>query len=252
MWAPQRKVQCVVWLAELKSVTRVQRRARREWNEDPPTGKCIYEWDKTLRETGSLISHAGKHPKQHVTEETVDRVCESFSWSPRKSIRQASRELEVPRSTVHNIVHKRLRLRAYKLQHLHHIKPDDQRKRTDFTGEMLSRIKENDSYLDLMLFSDESTFHVCGKINRRNCRIWGSGNPHQLNEYERHAPKLNVWLGLHKHGVIDPFFFMESTVTGHSCLDMLENFVVPQITPGFIFQQDGAPPNPQRCYHISG
>ena len=29
---------------------------------------------------------SGKHPKQHVTEESVDRVRESFSRSPRKSI----------------------------------------------------------------------------------------------------------------------------------------------------------------------
>jgi hypothetical protein len=62
-------------------------------------------------------------------------------------------------------------------------------------------------------------------------------------EYERDTPKLNVWLELHKHGVIDPFFFMESTMTGHSYLDMLENFVVPQIPPGFIFQQDDALPH---------
>ena len=175
-------------------------------------------------------------------EETVDRVHESFSRSPRKSIRQASRELRVPHSTVHNIVHKRLCLRAYKLQLLHHIKPDDHRKRTDFAVEILSLIEENDNYLNLMLFSDESTFHVCGKVNRHNCRIWGSENPHQVIEYERDTPKLSVWLGLHKHGVIGPFFFMESTVTGHSYLDMLENFAVPQIPPGFIFQQDGAPP----------
>jgi len=133
-------------------------------------------------------------------------------------------------------------LRAYKLQLLHHIKPDDHRKRTDFAVEILSLIEENDNYLNLMLFSDESTFHVCGKVNRHNCRIWGSENPHQVIEYERDTPKLSVWLGLHKHGVIGPFFFMESTVTGHSYLDMLENFAVPQIPPGFIFQQDGAPP----------
>jgi hypothetical protein len=74
MWTPQCKVQCVLWLAELKSVTRVQRRARREWNVDPPTRKSIYEWDKTLQETGSLISHAGKHPKQHVAQETGSRA----------------------------------------------------------------------------------------------------------------------------------------------------------------------------------
>ena len=176
-------------------------------------------------------------------EETVDRVCVSFSRSPHKSIRQTSRELGVPRSTVHDIVHKHLRLRAYELQLLHHSKPDDHRKRTDFAFEMLSRIVENNNYLDLVLFSDESTFHVCGKVNRHNCCIWCSQNPHQVIEYERDTPKLNVSLGLHNHGVIGPFFFMESTVTGHSYLDMLENFAVPQIPPGFIFQQDGAPPH---------
>jgi hypothetical protein len=139
-------------------------------------------------------------------EETVDRVRESFSRSQCKSIRQASRELGVPRSTVHSIFHKCFRLRAYKLQLLHHIKPDDHRKRTDFAVGMLSHIEENDSYLDLVLFSDESTFHVCEKVNRLNCRIGGSENPHQVIEYERDTPKLNVWLGLHKHGVISPFF----------------------------------------------
>jgi hypothetical protein len=69
MWTPQCKVQCVLWLAELKSVTGVQRCARREWNVYRPTCKSIYEWDKTLRETGSLISHAGKHPKEDVTRD---------------------------------------------------------------------------------------------------------------------------------------------------------------------------------------
>jgi len=140
MWTPQHKLQCMLWSAELKSVTRVQRRARKEWNVDTPTCKSIYEWDKTLPEMGNLISHAGKHPKQHVTEQTVDRVRKSFSRSPRKSIRQASRELGVPHSTVHNIVHKRLQLHAYKLQLLLHIKPDDHSKRTDFAVETLSRI----------------------------------------------------------------------------------------------------------------
>jgi hypothetical protein len=155
---------------------------------------------------GSFVSHAGKQHKQHVTEVTVDRVRESFSRSPRKSIIRASRELGVPLSTVHKIVHKRLRLHAYKLQLLHHIKPADHRKRTDFAVEMLSRIEENESCLDLVLFSDESTFHVCGNVNRHNCRVWGSGSPYQVTEYERDTPKLNVWLGLHHHCVIGPFF----------------------------------------------
>ena len=136
---------------------------------------------------------------------------------------------------------------------MHHIKPDDHRKRTDFAVEMLSRIEENDNYLDLVLFSDESTSHVCGKVIQHNCRIWGSENPHQVIEYERDTPKLSVWLGLHKHGVVGPFFFMESTVTGHSYLDMLGELCCPTDTSQFHIPAGRCPASlPQRCYHFSG
>jgi hypothetical protein len=70
-------------IRQKSGVTRVHRHARKEWNVDPPTRKSIYQWDKTLRETGSLVSHAGKHHKQHVTEVTVDRARESFCRNPR-------------------------------------------------------------------------------------------------------------------------------------------------------------------------
>jgi hypothetical protein len=117
----------------------------------------------------------------------------------------------------------------------------------------ISHIEENDNYLDLVLFSDESTFQVCGKVNRHNCRIWDSENPHQVIEYERDTPKLNVWLGLHKHGVIGPFFFMESTVTGYSYLDMLGELCRPTDTSCFHIPAGRCPASlPHRCYHISG
>ncbi|GFX16888.1 uncharacterized protein TNCV_2518661 [Trichonephila clavipes] len=50
-WTPQQKVQCVLWLAEFKSVTRVQRRVRTKWNVDSPTTKSIHRWERTLMES---------------------------------------------------------------------------------------------------------------------------------------------------------------------------------------------------------
>jgi hypothetical protein len=41
----------------------------------------------------------------------------------------------------------------------------------DFSVEMLSRVEQNDNYLYFVLFGDESTFQMCGKVNRHNCRI---------------------------------------------------------------------------------
>ncbi|PSN38537.1 hypothetical protein C0J52_23180, partial [Blattella germanica] len=101
IWTPQQKVQCVLWLAEEKSVTRVQRHVRRTWNMDPSGHKAILKWGRTLRETGSLLPQTGKNAKRTVSEDTVEHVRTSFARSPQKSIRRASIELQIPKSTIH-------------------------------------------------------------------------------------------------------------------------------------------------------
>jgi hypothetical protein len=51
-----------------------------------------------------------------VEQELVDNVLAAFERSPQKSVRRASRELHVLRSTVHEVLHKRLHLQPYKVQ----------------------------------------------------------------------------------------------------------------------------------------
>ncbi|GFV41802.1 uncharacterized protein TNCV_3629531 [Trichonephila clavipes] len=57
---PQQKVQCVLWLEEFKSAPCVHQSVRTEWNVDPPTSKSINQWERTLRETRTLVSQTGK------------------------------------------------------------------------------------------------------------------------------------------------------------------------------------------------
>ncbi|KAJ4432054.1 hypothetical protein ANN_20668, partial [Periplaneta americana] len=61
--------------------------------------------------------------------------------------------------------------------------------------------------------------------------------PHRIIEHERDSQRKPY----------GPFFFIEATVIGHSYLDMLEQWLVPQLRQDldddFIFQQDGAPPH---------
>ena len=57
-----------------------------------------------------------------------------------------------------------------------------------------------------------------------------------------------MWLELTRSTVYGPFMFAKKTVTGNVYLDMLEQFLEPQlISDGIIntvvFQQDGAPPH---------
>ena len=113
--------------------------------------------------------------------------------------------------TLHNVVHKRLRLRTYKIQITQKIKHDDKHKRLTFAASVLDKIDENNSYLDHIRFSEESTFHISGKVNRHNFRIWGSENPSVVFQHERDSPKDNVWCGLMKDRVKGPLFFAEPT-----------------------------------------
>ncbi|PSN43847.1 hypothetical protein C0J52_11881 [Blattella germanica] len=72
---------------------------------------------------------------------------------------------------------------------------------------------ENNLYLDHIHISDESNFHISGKVNRHNSRIWGSGIPSVVFQHEHDSPKVNVCCGLMKDCMIGPFFFAKPTVT---------------------------------------
>ena len=87
-------------------MTRFQQYVQTEWNVDPQTAKSIRQWHRTLHETGTLVLQTGKYLKVVVTDETVDCVHKTFSRSPRTSIKQASNELKIPCSTIHDIIPK--------------------------------------------------------------------------------------------------------------------------------------------------
>jgi hypothetical protein len=124
------------------------------------------------------------------------------------------------------------------------LKPDDKPKRRNFCIEIQNRLKE-DRFANRIVFSDEATFHLSGKVNRHNVRIWGTANPHVIVEHLRDSQK-EMFSTVSRCKVYGPFFFAEPTVTGHSYLDMITGWLMPQLRedlPDVVFQQDGAPPH---------
>lgn len=78
-----------------------------------------------------------------------------------------------------------------------------------------------------ILFSNEATFHVAGKLNRHNVRIWRSENPHLYPEHTRGSEKLHFWCAV-------------SCRKRNIFLDMLGNFVVlplESLQPNIMFQR---------------
>jgi hypothetical protein len=139
----------------------VQRKFRQEYGQDPPERHSIVAWHKQLLEMGSVLRRKGSG-NQAVVPDSVEAIQEAFQHSPRKPICRASHELRIPRSTVHDVVHKRLRLRACKIQLLQNLKENDNPVRHTFTLEMLSRLGDDDAFMKHTVFSDEATFHVSG------------------------------------------------------------------------------------------
>ena len=111
---------------------------------------------------------------------------------------------------------------------------------------MLDRLNSDPGFLKRVCFSDESTLHVSGLLNRHNLRIWDSENPYDTCELGRDSSKLNVWCGIMHDKIIGPLFFAEKSITAQIYLDNLTEYLSPQLEqyqPQVIFQQDGAPPH---------
>ena len=96
-------------------------------------------------------------------------------------------------------------------------------RREAFVKELIDHLDADHHFL--VAFTDEATFHISGKVNRHNCRIWGSKNPRVFTEHERDSSKVNVWCALTSKRIIGPFFFSDPTINSNTYLDMLESFI---------------------------
>ena len=136
-------------------------------------------------------------------------------------------------------------MKPYRLQLLQFLKPTDHIDRSNFCIKMQDAMTEG--FLDRVVFSDKSTFHISGKVHRHNVRIWGTENPNEMVQHERASPKINIFCAMSTRTVDGPFFFREDTVTGTSYLEMLQTWLLPRLQEDepedFIMQQDGAPPH---------
>ena len=216
----QEKSFCVLEFAKTESWTRVQRNFRTKFTKQPPDRRSILNWHAKFKEEGCLCP-AKETGRPSTSDATVEQVRNAFQRSPQKSVKRASRELQLPSTTVWRIVRRRLHMTPYRL--------------------------EDDGFDDRLVFSDEATFHLSGKVNKHNTRIWGTENPHVTLEHVRDSPKVNVFCAMSKKRVYGAFFFEGATVNGEAYLAMLQNWLMDQLheeeSANFIFQQDGAPPH---------
>lgn len=181
----------------------VQRNFRKVYWKDAPTDQCIHKWYQQIQqETGSALK--GNSPcRPNTSQDNTKHIQVSSQRSPKYSVRHISCPLQIPKSMVQDGVHRRLKLRAYKLQVVQHIQPHGELRRVNSVTFVVEQLAADDSYLQKILFCDKAIFHIHGAVNRHNCRIWGSKNPHALMKHVRdsqgqcevqHHIRLNCWI----------------------------------------------------------
>ncbi|XP_069686166.1 uncharacterized protein [Periplaneta americana] len=94
------------------------------------------------------------------------------------------------------------------------LQPTDYSLHANFATAMLQHGDED--FLDLVVFSDKSTFHLNDCVNTHNVRIWGSANPHEMIA-EMHTKSSNVPWELDNGSI---FNHVDSFV--QRCRDMIE------------------------------
>lgn len=216
-----------------------------------PSKSALERLVKKFHETGS-VSDLPRPGPQYTTRnpENIQRVQESLNENPRTSVRRRSQELGLSRCTVHRILSTDIAAFPYKIQLTQKLKPTDHGKRLEFANWMLSKKDDDPDFFSKIFFSDEAHFHLNGKVNKQNCRIWALENPRLTVERAQYSQRVTVWCGLYSGGLIGPYFFENKedevalSVNGERYRAMLNDFLWPKLDlidmPDMWFQQDGA------------
>lgn len=211
-----------------------------------------------FEETGSLDVAPGRGRRAiapAIVEEIAIATAEASVRSSNASVsgRSIARALDIPWTTVRMILRKILKLYPYKMHFVQQLKPQDHSARLDFALHFLARMQVDEYWPSHILWTDEAHFHLDGAVNTQNCRIWGSTNPHAVQQQPLHSPYVTAWCGFTANFILGPYFFEDVTTTGFvrrtvtsdRYSRLLENFVVPALRQrgclaNTIFMQDGA------------
>ena len=115
---------CVLEYARTQSPKTVQRAFFAKFAKNAPTSKQIWTWHHIFKDEGCLCRAKGSG-RPSTSEEKVEQVRETFLRSPRKSVRRASAETQIPRTTVWRVLRKRLQMKPYRLQLVQALKEGD-------------------------------------------------------------------------------------------------------------------------------
>ena len=174
-----------------KSVRATYRALRKTFGRhNRPTELGIRKLIQKFETTGNVSD--SKHPSKNtniINAETLECVLQSVTENPETSVRRRSQELGLSYGTTWNILHRSLKLKAYKIQLTQELQPNDHELRRKFADWCITQIKVYPDFHSKIIFSDEAHFCLNGFVNKQNCRYWSENNQHVIAEKSYYPKK---------------------------------------------------------------
>jgi hypothetical protein len=82
------------------------------------------------------------------------------------------------------------------------LKEHDPVARINFCYWFLQSIHDGEVDPQLVFFSDETWFSLCGEVNSQNNRFWSAENPRHIHEFPLHDEKIGVWCAISASRII--------------------------------------------------
>ncbi|GFQ82936.1 putative mariner [Trichonephila clavata] len=176
-------------------------------------------------ETTSSVANALKsgRPRTTLTQENQMKATLTFVNSPKKSTRQGSREMGIPKTSLQLLMYQQ-HLKPFHPRLLHRLFENDPDSRLQFCEIMCNQLTEQPDLLSKFMW----TFKLSGHVDKHNSVHWAVENLHVIMTTQLYQPGIIAWGGTSCNGVVGPIFF-DGTVDDPRYLDMLIEAVVLQL-----------------------
>ena len=127
------------------------------------------------------------------------------------------------------------------MQIRHQLREGDAERRVQYSQWLLGK---SQAFMPQIIIGDEAIFQLNGNVSDHNVvRYAPRGDPPEDFVYVKPSSgeKLAVWIGLVRNNLIGPYFF-DGNINGQAYLEMLNNFVLPQVENIFGVNQKGSIP----------
>ena len=249
-YSTEERTLIVQWYFESHgSNSETQRCYRRHFNtRDSPSVNAIKGIISLFQEQGAVcdLPRSGR-PRTARNDENREELERSLEENPPVSTRRRSQQMGISRSSLQRMLHE-MDMFPYKIQLVQQLQPQDYEQRLEYAMRLQDLVNGDPGFLQTLIMSDETHFHLNGFVNKQNCRIWGTENPQVIQQHQLHPVKCTVWCGVTANEIIGPYFFEDEegnqvAVTGARYRTMIQDFLEPwvQAQPEQMwFQQDGA------------